>query len=227
MTNVERLRMITFFGDVLFVYQRFHKKMQWEFLTLPKFCQYVKNVIDDLNSLRSNPLPGGFLHTLNNQMKEVEIESEDPTQENQKKVYLKEIELFAPESSRREPMTLQVLRTNVIDLLTESLSIRLESQNEDLLKTIEAFLKFDENFDVSLIHELIGKDLNLAPLHLQYTDLSKSSNEIKGLTLLKLLKYLAEPSRIKFFTELITVVARIAACTPNSADCERVVSANI
>lgn len=46
------------------------------------------------------------------------------------------------------------------------------------------------------------------------------------LSLLKLLKYLADPSRINFFTELLAVVARIAACTPNSADCERVVSAN-
>lgn len=35
-----------------------------------------------------------------------------------------------------------------------------------------------------------------------------------------------DSSRIDFFPEMITVIARIAALTPNSADCGRVISAN-
>lgn len=60
LTNVNKLKLITFFADVLFIYQRFHKQMQLEFLTLPKFCQYVKNVTEALTNLKSNRIPGGF-----------------------------------------------------------------------------------------------------------------------------------------------------------------------
>lgn len=102
----------------------------------------------------------------------------------------------------------------------------MEGQNENLLAAIDAFLKIDKEFDVSIIHNLIGTDLDLASLHLQYTDLTNSADEIKTLPILDLIKYLCDPSRIILFSELITVLARIAACTPNSADVERVISSN-
>lgn len=215
LTNVDKLKTITFFADVLFIYQRFHKQMQLEFLTLPKFCQYVKNVTEALINLKSNPIPGGFENVLTSQ-----IETKD------EKFFLKGIELFEPVAGRRQPLKLEELRKNVIDSLAEYLNIRMESQNESLISTIDAFLKFDKNFDVSEIHGLIGADLAMASLHLQYTDLTNSFDEIKGLSLFDLLKYLCEPSRIDFFSEILTIIARISACTPNSADVERVVSAN-
>lgn len=219
LTTIDKMKLITFFGDLLFVYQRFHKQMQYDFLTLPKFCLHVKNVTKALNDLKSNPLPGGFENALSDQ---IEIKKCDQIE----KFYLKDIELLAPAVSRRETLPLDVLRRNIIDSLTDYLNIRMENQNESLLSEIEAFLKFDENFNINTIHDLIGKDLDKASLHLQYTDLSNSSNEIKGLPLLQLIKYLSDPSRIIFFSELITNISRIGACTHNSADCERVISAN-
>lgn len=206
--------------------------MQLEFLTLPKFHQYVKNVSDTLTDLKSRPMLGGFEIALSNQMEVIEIEPEESEseegepQEKQTKIYLKGIELFEPEVGRRPPLTLESVRVEIIDSMAEYLKISLEDPNEDLLLAIEAFLKFDKRTDIGTIHRLIGKDLDLALLHLQYTDLSNSSDDIKGLPLLHILKYLAEPSRIDFFSEILTILARIAACTPNSADCERVISAN-
>lgn len=226
LTNIQKLKLITFFADFLFVYQRFHKQMQLEFLTLPKFHQCVKNVSGALADLKSRPLPGGIESALSNQMEEIEIQPEDLSQEKQKKIYLKGIELFEPEVRRHQPLSFESLRGNIIDSMAEYLKIRLEDQNEDLLLAIEEFLKFDKATDIKIIHRLIGADLDLASLHLQYTDLSNSSSDIKCLPLLQLLKYLTEPTRVDFFSEIITVIARIAACTPNSADVERVISAN-
>lgn len=148
----------------------------------------MKNVIEALTNLKSNPIPGGFEDVLGNQI----------VNKNEKN-YLKDVELFVPEASRREPLELSSLRKVIVDSLVEYLSVRMEGQNENLLSAIEAFLKFDKEFDVSTIHSLVGKDLDLASFHLQYTDMSNSSDEIKSLPLLQLIKYLSDPSRITFF----------------------------
>lgn len=57
-------------------------------------------------------------------------------------------------------------------------------------------------------------------------DLSNSTEEIKHQPLPQLIKYLLEPSRVEYFNEIATVIARMSACTPHSADCERIISAN-
>lgn len=102
----------------------------------------------------------------------------------------------------------------------------MENQNQDLISAIETFLKFDKNTDIKIIHGLIGKDLDISNLHLQYMDLSNSSDEIKKQPMFELLTYLLKPERIEFFLETATIIARICACTPNSAYYERVISAN-
>lgn len=99
-------------------------------------------------------------------------------------------------------------------------------RDQDLLQTINTFLKFEKSFDITAIHDSIGNDLDLAQLHLQFMDLSNSVDEIKHQPLNDLLKYISELNRIEFFNEITTVIARICACTPHSADCERIISAN-
>lgn len=71
----------------------------------------------------------------------------------------------------------------------------MEGENEDLLRTINEFLKFENGYDIKEIHCLIGKDLDFAQLDLQYKELSKSSEEIKHQPLPQLVKYFLEPSR--------------------------------
>lgn len=144
------------------------------------------------------------------------------------KFYLKNIELTQQGDSRRQPIEIAEMRNKVIDALIDYLKVRMgmEGQNEDLMKTINSFLKFEKEYDINTIHGSIGKDLDLAQLHLQYVDLSNSAEEIKSQPLQILLKYLLEPSRVEYFDEIATLIARICACTPHSADCERVISAN-
>lgn len=216
LTNIKKLKLISFFADLLFIYQRFHKQMQSNFLTLPTFRQYIANINEALKNLKTISIPGGFESDL-----QTEIVSEN---EN---FFFKNIELFDEEkSSRREPIDLNVVRSDVIDSLTKYMEVRMDNQNQDLISTIESFLKFDKTIDIKTIHSLIGKDLDMSNLYLQYTDLSNSSNEIKDQPILELLRYLLKSERIHFFSELATVIAQICACTPNSADCERVISAN-
>ena len=56
----------------------------------------------------------------------------------------------------------------------------MEGENEDLLRTINEFLKFEKGYDIKELHCLIGKDLDFAQLDLQYKELSKSSEEINN-----------------------------------------------
>lgn len=87
-------------------------------------------------------------------------------------------------------------------------------------------MKFEKSFNITTIHDLIGKDLDLAQLDLQYKEISNSADEIKFQPLPQLLKYFLESNRIQYFKKITTVIARISACTPHSADCERIISAN-
>lgn len=68
--------------------------------------------------------------------------------------------------------------------------------------------------------------MSLSELHLQYLDLANSPESVKNQLLPQLLKYLTESKRFEQFGELSTITARIYACTPHSADCERAISAN-
>lgn len=141
LTTVEKLKLITFFADLLFVYQRFHKRMQLDSLTLPVFCQYVQNVTKTLTDLKINPITGGFEHTLSKQM-----------ENKNEKFYIKNIQLSQQSSSRRQILEIGEMRKKIIDLLISYLNVRMERKNSDLMEAINSFLKFEKSFDISKIH---------------------------------------------------------------------------
>lgn len=215
LTNVQKLELLKFFADLIFVYQRFHKQIQSEFLTMPVFPQYVKNVAESLIRLKSTSIPGGLELMLMEQMK---IENDQ--------YYFNDIELHVEVDDCRKPLSTDTTRDKIINSLLEYLEIRLEGENENSLSEMESFLNFDKSMDITVFHRLIAKNLDISALYLLYMDLSSTSNEIKCQPLPDSLKYLLKPERIDYFSEIATIIARICACTPNSADCERVISAN-
>lgn len=74
------------------------------------------------------------------------------------------------------------------------------------------------------VHELIGKDLDLASIGVQFDDLTQVS-ELRKYSLLELVKRLSSPGS-EAFKDINIMLARILACTPHSADVERCISAN-
>lgn len=77
----------------------------------------------------------------------------------------------------------------------------MEGENANLLQTIKPFLKFEKSFDITTIHNLFGKDLDMASLHLQYMDLSNSAEEVKCQPLHQVVKYLSESSRVQYLAK--------------------------
>lgn len=104
-------------------------------------------------------------------------------------------------------------------------SAKIVDIDSDFLTTLEKFVTFDRSVDLRIIHELIGKDLDLQSISVQFNDLSHT-NIVKELQLPQLVKHLCSAERFSDYREITVVLARILACTPHSADVERCVSAN-
>lgn len=69
LTNLNNLKVISFIGDVKYIYKRFQKKLQSDSLTLPKMIDEVNDLIVNLDKLRENPLLGGFESTFEKTLK--------------------------------------------------------------------------------------------------------------------------------------------------------------
>lgn len=214
--DADNVRKMSFVCDLLNAFQRFQKQLQCNSLTLPMFCQNVQRFIGVLNDLKVTPILGGFEYQIANQM----IWNEE------EKLCMHNIELIDERKGRNHSPDLSEFKAVVIDVLTESMKVRLQDEDGHLLSLIESFLNFEKDHDIMEIHSVIGKDLNISNLHLQYIDLANSHDSVKKQSLPQLVKYLVEEKRVEHFTELSIMLARILACTPHSADCERCISAN-
>lgn len=215
LTNIENLKKMAFVADTLFVFQRFHKKIQSNTLTLLSMSESVKNVIASLEKLKSEPIPSGF---------EDQLTTKIVT--NDEKKIIGDIELEQPTMNTRSATTdIASFKTDVIDSLNKFLKERLQVRNENLLTALENFAKFENQDAIKEIHKSVSPDLNLASLYLQYGDLCEDKR-VKELPLHKMLEHLVSPERIIHFREMATILARVVACTPHSADVERCISAN-
>lgn len=73
----------------------------------------------------------------------------------------------------------------------------------------------NKSTDVERVHEMIGKDLNLSSLDLQFSEICGSA-AAKELNFYKMVKYLCSVERNQYFREISILFARIYACTPHS-----------
>lgn len=212
--NIDKLKQITFIGDLTFLFKRFQKKLQATSLTLPKLSEEVNLLISSIDDMVETPILDGYEHSLE---KSVIIDGD--------KMLLKDIELEKGRASRATAFNFNDFRSNTASTLKTFLNERLVTQNAELIEVMKSFLKFDESVDIGKVHEMLGSDLNGSNLHIQYMELKKLP-DIKKLAPRELAKYLAAPERKQFFYETLIILSRILALSPNSADCERTVSAN-
>ena len=123
---------------------------------------------------------------------------------------------YVSESSRSFP----AVRYETLESLKNLIKERL-SYDEMLSSMLKNFFFFRSN-DNELVNvdEKIAADLSLPCLSEEYID-AKNIPALKSLSFLESVEYF---SRMKEFSTLCTVYARIAACTAHSADVERVIS---
>lgn len=215
LTNAGNLRKIAFFADVLFIFQRFHKKMQSNLLTLMKMSADVKSVIASLDKLKNQSIPIGFEDKLQAQIVV-----------NGEKHFLNDIELESIMTGRKAAKSdVESFKKEVIDALTEFLRQRPQIRNKELLSALDALLKFDGSNAIKKVHDIVASHLDFASLYLQFSDLCEDK-QVTELPIEKMVKHLSSTERIVHFRELATILARIVAATPHSADVERCISAN-
>lgn len=215
-TDINKLHIITFLGDLTFVFQRFQKKLQADSLTLPILYKEVKTIKSILNGLKESPVLNGFESIF-----AASLEYEDNA------TFLKKIKLHAGGVTRSSQVAFEIskFRNEMVDLLLNFLIERFEVGDEKELLALDHFIKLDAITDIEKVHQLFGRDLDLASIHVQFLDLSTSLRE-HTMTPNEILKFMVEPDRREYFNELATLFARVLACTPHSADVERCISAN-
>lgn len=212
----ENLKLIAFLTDLLFLYQRFQKKLQADQLTIISMKFHINTMKQSLIDMANVPLFGGLENKLNDKF----------SVGSNSKTYIGSVELQQPRSSRRVAPSLSELRNNILCALREFLDERFEA--DDLfVETVEPFIGFKKEADITKIHAMVAPDLSLPDLYLQFGKISNNSETYQGLSLNEMILRLSNSAESQAnFKELIVVLARIAACTPHSVDVERCISAN-
>lgn len=216
LTTIENLKLIAFIADVLFTYKRFQKKIQSDRMTIISLMSNITSLTKSLERMESFPLVGGFEQNL---AKQISTGSNGEKQ-------LKGIELLETESTRRTTTSFAEVRKKILNSIREFLESRFEA-DDAFVKMIEPFLSFNPTADIEAIHTAIAPDMNLPSLSLQFQDIASDPKVFEGLSLSEIIVKLSKSIESREnFREVITVLARIAACTPHSADVERCISAN-
>lgn len=217
LTKLETVKLIAFLADVLFVFNRFQKQLQSDKLTLIRMNTHISSIRKTLEGMINVKLPGGFENNLSKQLVH---------EEENGKISLKSIELQPACASRRSAISFKDVRVKILEALENFLTERFV-KDDKLLDAITPFVSFNKDANIEEIHSLLAPDISLPNLYVQFNDFSNGADAIKEMNLndiiLKLSKTVESRSTYK---ELITVLARISACTPHSSDVERLISAN-
>lgn len=220
LTKLHTLQLVAFLADVLFAFSRFQKQLQSDQLTFITMKSHITSVLNNMNSMRNCKLPGGFESNLASQV--IHEEDED-------KFFLKSIELQTARPSRRatanSTLDFTDLRENILNAICNFLTDRFEVE-ENLLKKITPFIIFSPDTNIEEVHSTLAPDLSLPNLYMQFNDFT-NVDSMKDMSLNEIIVKLCKTAESRDTNkELITVLARIAACTPHSADVERMISAN-
>lgn len=206
----KHMKMITFLAELLHVYQRFHKNVQSDPLTIMKMKNYIDTLKTALENLQINILQGGWEEVLEKSIKWIDG-----------KRTLNSFELH-DDNSRRNSIDFQSARANILSTAVNFLQQRFSVENE-LMETIDPFLKFSEATDMRKVPELVGKDLSLANLTLQFDELRNGETE-KNIG--ALVKTLLNTEMFRNYEEIATILCRLQVLSPQSCDVERCIKAN-
>lgn len=216
LTQIDNIKLIALLADILFCFKRFQQKLQSDRLTVVSMKFHIDAFKKTLIGLENLELFGGFESKL----------ATNISTALDGKTYLKNIELVSAAPSRRNVKVFSEIRKNILEALRNFLDERFEA-DELFFKTIEPFISFNKTANIEEVHKLLAPDLSLPSLYLQFQDISGNLETHNDLSINEMILKLSKSDESRTnFKELITVLSRIAACTPHSADVERCISAN-
>lgn len=94
-----------------------------------------------------------------------------------------------------------------------------------MIDIVKPFIELQEEANIREIHKTFGADLPLSSLSLEYAEICQLKIE-RSTNLSKQIKTLLNSSDSSNYKCVTTILSRINACTPQSADVERLIKAN-
>lgn len=205
LSNITNLKLITFIADVLHVYQRYQKNLQSDSLTIVTLAKQIKGLKATLDNFENDDLIGGCADEDNTFLKGIELSDNEITRTAKKRNFVQ-------------------IRCDILATLKDSLQNRFQT-DEGRIELIQPFIEFHKDADIRKVHANLGPDLNLASFSLQFNDVIQLE-VCKGSDLSTQIKTLLKPENSSKYADILTVLCRIKACTPQSADVERLIHAN-
>jgi len=143
---------------------------------------------------------------------------------------LKDIKLIDFQEKRKHRHNLYVTENRSVSAICHEIVKTLSNFLQDRIDideyfviTIKPVANLDCNANIKNVFDVLGKDLDLADLNMEYADLIEHDRleEIQQMPLPKLVQYLSGSDEFKNITILL---ARVIAAKPHSADVERLIS---
>lgn len=224
LTNHQNLKLIAFVADLLFVFQRFQKKIQSDNIHIISLASNISKLESTISNLGSEELISGWESCLKESVISTESNERDEVQLNLKGVELS-IYDFERRGAHMRKRDFETVRADIIHNFTQFLSKRF-AVDKELLELTVPFVNLDKTaVQLKKFHKSFCPDLDLCSLHLQFDELNELK-EFRDLNLAKKVSHLATHDETSSYKEMLIALSRITAATPHSADCERVISAN-
>ena len=218
LSNKDNMQLTCLLGDVLFLLKTFQKRLQSDDITIVDIVPEAKKFLKKLEKLNDKELLGGWEETFNNNYNDEDETFFGITLWQKERRNIRRRNQFV--SERRN---FNAIRFEILESLKNFMTTRLKLDNR-LNASLAKVANFSANDDeLREAHEAIAPDIDLATVAEQFDYIRES--EICSSNVKEVLKQICTISRRDNYKELATVLARIIACKPHSADCERLVSA--
>jgi len=219
LTNIDNLRLLCFLADTLLIFSRYQQKIQSDFITILDLTKETEFVVKRLRTLCTNNLLGGWVNSLESQLKENKLKGIQLTGADTPKKRRTQHHLFVTDSRNV---------TSVCNELVESLANFLLDRidiNDELVQVLKPFISLGSLTQDQLkkVHKLIGRDLDLSNFVLEYEEIQEVSN-IENLRKMSMASFVQHLSKSGSFNTILTIFSRVLAAKPHSADVERLIS---
>lgn len=200
--------------------------MQKDNVSLIDMMRYVNSTREQLNDTLKEPLLGGWVSLLKQEVKV--IKDADGFEIHK----LKEVLLSL--SKRRtnthnlyvsEKRDIEAIKNETVQSFNNFLKGRFDEKEENMIDALDKFTKFDASVNLKQIHEIIAFDLDLTNLKIEFSEIINVglAEKMKEYSIIQKIQALLKYDNYKL---LLTVLARVAAAKPHSADVERLISRN-
>lgn len=213
LSKYENMKLIAFLADVLQIFKRYQQSLQSDNLSIVSLAKNIDELKTLLIALQQRDTNGGWAQKFQESLEEKDGE-----------IFLKNIQIKTPTGTRlKNQKDFHQIRRDVLTTLLDCIQSRFDS-DEQFYNIIKPFIEFREEADIQQIHSIFGADLPLSTLSLEYIEALKLNAHDKNLS--KQLKTLINSENPSQFEHMITILSRIKACTPQSADVERLIKSN-